>query len=125
MQAAGRLVDLGHLLIALPLVEWGRRFQGPARAVSDLRRLGRRSKERSPSEREALRRTIARVDARFPGGGNCYRRVLCEIALDAGAARDPVHLGLRAHGGPGSGHAWLSSWPDAVKAGDYEAVLDI
>jgi hypothetical protein len=47
------------------------------------------------------------VDGRLPDGGNCYRRALLAIALDAGAAQDPLVLGLDARGGPASGHAWL------------------
>ena len=124
MRLSGRLVDLGRLLLVLPRVEWERRFRGPTSFIPNLRRRARYSPERSHAEREVLRRMIAALDARLPGGGNCYRRALLEMSLDAGAARERLHLGLRAHGGPGSGHAWLASWPDAADASSYDAVLE-
>lgn len=49
------------------------------------------------------------VDARMPTGPNCYRRVLLETALDAGAARETVIFGLRKGGSKGSGHAFFES----------------
>ena len=67
---------------------------GPAEAVATQRARGRRKKERSVRGRKRLRRMIIRVDARWPGGGNCFRRVLIELALDAGAARDRLVFGL-------------------------------
>lgn len=47
---------------------------------------------------------FACVDAFASGGANCYRRVLLEAALDAGAAREDVVLGLNVGR---TGHAWL------------------
>jgi hypothetical protein len=41
-----------------------------------------------------LRRAIVSIDARYPGGGNCFRRVLVELALDAGAAEERLVFGL-------------------------------
>jgi hypothetical protein len=41
------------------------------------------------------------------------------MAVDATAATDTLHLGLRAGGGPRSGHAWLSGWPP--ETGTYDA----
>jgi len=73
--------------------------------------------------RERLRRTIRFVDRLFPSGPNCYRRTLTEIALDAGAAAEPVHMGLQANGGPRSGHIWLASAPDGAGRYDAEFVL--
>jgi hypothetical protein len=49
------------------------------------------------------------IDARFLGGGNCFRRALLEIAVDPDAATEPLRFGLREDGGVGSGHAWLAS----------------
>jgi hypothetical protein len=68
---------------------------------------------------------IAAADRRFPDGGNCFRRALLEMSLDAGAAQERLCLGLKAAGGPRSGHAWLSSWPDAANAGTYDTVLEM
>jgi hypothetical protein len=68
---------------------------------------------------------IAAVDARIPGGSNCYRRALVEMALDASAAEERLFFGLKAHGGARSGHAWLASWPDSANAGVYDAVLEM
>jgi hypothetical protein len=68
---------------------------------------------------------IALVDRVLPGEPNCLRRALLEIALDAGAAEEPLHLGLKVPGGPRSGHAWLASWPDAANASAYDAVLEV
>jgi hypothetical protein len=94
---------------------------GLASSVAYARRLGVAKSRRSPSERAVLRRAIAVVDRLMPGGANCYRRVLLEIALDAGAAKQPVMLGLRNGGGPRTGHAWL----DGVEpsASSYDAVF--
>jgi hypothetical protein len=68
---------------------------------------------------------IRLVDRLFPGGANCYRRTLLEIALDAGAAEERLFLGLKEQGGPASGHAWLESWPDAAEASRYDAIVEI
>ena len=42
------------------------------------------------------------------------------MALDAGAAAEPLRFGLREHGGPGSGHAWLGDRPDESARYDAE-----
>src|SRR4051812_7712772 len=115
------LRDLGRVLVGLPAVEWGRLFLGPDRLLAKLRRSGCSARARAPIERQALRRVIATVDARLPGGANCYRRALVETLLDAGAANEKMYFGLKAQGGPRSGHAWLASWPDAGNAGAYDA----
>ena len=119
------LADLGRAVLAVPVVEWCRRSYGPSRSLSMLRRSGCRRVRRTPGARGALQRRIPAVDACFPGGRNCYRRVLLEVALDSGAAAETVHLGLRVGGGPGSGHAWLASWPDAANAGAYDVVVEV
>jgi hypothetical protein len=119
------LSDLSRVLVALPVVEGLRITFGPARILPRLRRTARRWRRRSPSERDDLRRLIAAVDARLPDGGNCYRRALLEILVDAGAAEEKLFMGLRKQGGPRSGHAWLASWPDAKNAGAYDAVLEM
>jgi hypothetical protein len=66
----------------------------PQRALAELRASGARAPARGPVGRARLRRAIGWVDAAHPGGPNCYRRVLLELALDAGAARETVVFGL-------------------------------
>jgi hypothetical protein len=122
---AGWIGDLGRVLGALPFVEFGRVTLGPSRILPGLRWTAARCRKRSPPERGTLRRVIAAVDARLPGGGNCYRRALLEICIDAGAAEEKLYMGLKTRGGPGSGHAWLASWPDAANAATYDAVLEM
>ncbi len=69
---------------------------------------------------------IAIIDRLWRGGPNCYRRVLLEISMDAGAARDVVKMGFRSSGGQGSGHAWLG---DAAaidgRHKPYDAIVSI
>ncbi|GAB4206603.1 MAG: hypothetical protein OHK0013_23470 [Sandaracinaceae bacterium] len=104
-------LEILRVCAALPRVELARLTDGPKHTVPALRVRGRRCARRSADERALLRRAIAAVDGRVPGGGNCYRRVLLEIALDAGAAEERVALGVRAEGGLRSGHAWLGDGP--------------
>jgi hypothetical protein len=78
-------------------------------------------RQRSPRERATLQSLIRLIDRAFPSGPNCYRRALVEMAVDAGAAVEPLHLGLAAEGGPNSGHAWLASSLD--RGGRYDAEL--
>lgn len=102
-------MDLIRVLRALPAVERGRRAEDVGLLVQTLRERGSVSIARGPDRRRRLQKVIGRVDRLFPDGGNCLRRALLEISLDAGAAREPLNLGLRAHGGPRSGHAWLGT----------------
>lgn len=76
------------------LADLTRRDVPPERAIEAMRERGRREKTRGPIGRARLRRAIGWVDALVPGGENCYRRVLLELALDAGAAEEAVVLGL-------------------------------
>lgn len=71
-----------------------RRARGPAEAVATMRGHGSARPARGPIGRARLRRAIGWVDACHPGGGNCFRRVLAELALDGGAAREPLVFGL-------------------------------
>jgi len=72
-----------------------RRVRGtPQRVLAELRARGATARERGPIGRARLRRAIGWVDAALPGGPNCYRRILLELALDAGAARETVVFGL-------------------------------
>src|SRR5689334_5539606 len=103
------LRDLAEVLWVALSVEKGRTSVGPAQLVKGLRARGARRGARDVADRLRLRRAIEIVDRRFPSGPNCYRRALIEIAMDAGAAAEPLHMGLKSHGEPGSGHAWLAS----------------
>jgi hypothetical protein len=118
-----RLREAACVVVALPGVEWGRRVDGPGPLVARLRERGRTMRERSPLERERLRKVISAIDGRVPGGPNCYRRALLEMSLDGGAARESLHFGLRVPGGPRSGHAWLG--PSSTPVGSYDVQLDM
>lgn len=121
VEAARLLSEALRVLWALPAAERARRHLGPAPAVARVRDRGRRAAERDPGARARLRRAIAGMDRCLPGGGNCYRRALLEIALDRGAAGEALYLDLAAAGGEGSGHARLASWPDDGRG--YDATL--
>jgi hypothetical protein len=91
-------------------------------AVARSRRVGSLNRVRPAPERERLQRAISLVDRCLPGGGNCVRRALLEMALDGGAAGEAFLAGLRSEGGPGSGHAWLASHDTREP---YDAVISI
>lgn len=116
-------VELFRVLSILPEVEQTRRVIGIEPAVAAMRAHGARALQRDPAGRQQLRRAIAWVDARMQGGGNCYRRVLLELALDSGAASEQVGVGVRAKGGPGSGHAWLGRRSGSAERYDLELTL--
>jgi len=116
-------VEVARVLRALPGVELARRSEGPGPLVRRLREEGRGCVRRSSTERSRLRAVIRALDVRLPGGGNCYRRALLEIALDPDTAEEPLYMGLVAAGGPRSGHAWLGS--DGDEARSYDAVVAI
>ena len=118
------LPDLLSAWVLEPTVERARVKEGPVPLIEALRRQGRTRPGRDEAGRARLREAIAlaeRLRGRIP---NCYRRVLLEIALDAGAARERVFLALDSGGGPGSGHAYLQSHPDAGGT-SYDAVFDV
>jgi hypothetical protein len=117
------LLELGPILLVLPGVEAGRRRRGPGPLLAELRRKGRRSRERDPAARARLQRAIGWVDQQFPGGANCYRRALLEIALDRGAAAEPLRMGFRVQREGEPGHAWLGN--RGGHAEDYDAVVDL
>jgi hypothetical protein len=75
--------------------------------VPRFRVLGKRRRRRDPQQLARLERVVAIADRLLPGGPNCYRRVLAEIALDAGAAEEPMHMGIVSGQAAFSGHAWL------------------
>jgi hypothetical protein len=119
--------DVLLVAAALPSVEVKRRRLGPGPLVACLRQKGRAAQRRTAEGRADLQRAIALVDRLLPGEPSCYRRVLLEIGLDAGAAEEPIHMGLRVPGGPRSGHAWLAGSPDApsVDRVPYDVQVDI
>jgi hypothetical protein len=114
--------DLFRVLGMLPLVEWKRRRASLHSAVAYARARSGANGARSGAGRARLQRLIRAVDARMPDGGNCVRRALLEMSLDAGAARERLYAGLRTGGGPKSGHAWLESH-GATEA--YDAVIAV
>jgi len=87
-----------EVLRALALVREAERLREhtpPEHAVHAMRERGRSAPRRGPIGRARLRRAIGWVDAAYPRkGGNCFRRVLVEIGLDAGAAEETLVFGL-------------------------------
>jgi hypothetical protein len=122
-QRAATLGELGRVLAVLLVVEVGKRRWGPRRLLATLRRQGGRCRRRDPAARARLQRAIGWVDARIPGGPNCYRRVLLEIALDRGAAAEPFHMGFNVSGGPVRGHAWLGMRGGSAEDHDASVAL--
>jgi len=119
--------EAAGLLLRVVVVENDRLGLGPAAAVRAARRRGADARRRTPRQRQDLRRLIRALDRRWPGGPNCYRRVLLELSVDGGAAREPVTMGLRATGGGGSGHAWLGSGIEMDEASrpPYDAIISL
>jgi hypothetical protein len=117
------VADLVRLTLVLPGVEMGRLSRGPLPLITELRARAQTAPRRPERRRARLRRLIAAVDRRMPGGANCYRRVLLETSLDRGAAEESVHIGLRAHGGLRSGHAWLGDNRDTPDRYDAEIAV--
>jgi hypothetical protein len=112
--------DVLSVARALPYLEYCRLFLGPAAAAPIARRLA--SERRHPvADRNRVRHAISLVDRLL--GQNCYRRVLLELALDRGAADEPVFFGLMSEGGPQSGHAWVGR--DEAAEARYDAVFSI
>ena len=122
LPALSAVADLIRIARVVPSIEWMRRRDGLSGAVGRVRSRGTRQIQRPFVQRTVLKRLIAAVDRRFPGGGNCLRRSLIEMALDGGAAREPLFAGFRSGGGLKSGHAWLQSDPPG---GPYDAVISI
>ena len=118
---AGR--DLLLVFATTVWIDRVRKRRGPAILLPSLRERGRRSPVRTDAERARLRRFISFADRLFPDRGNCYRRVLVEITLDPMSADEQVHFGLKANGGHGSGHAWLSDRRGTTDPYDAELAL--
>jgi hypothetical protein len=122
MKASGTARRLMDGVRAIVRIERARRVAGPLAAATLARSLGKTADPTWGSDRERLRKYVRRVDSLFPGGPNCYRRALLEMAFDRGASAETLQLGLRAGGGPRSGHAWLSS---EKPTGSYDVTLSI
>lgn len=114
------LRDIALVLKAAAGVEFGRLRLGPHPLLKTLRARGLSGVARTDAERAQLTKIVRLVDRCFPGGGNCYRRVLLEIAVDPVAAKTPLNMGLRAGGGLRSGHAWLASSTEPAARYDAE-----
>lgn len=117
---------LGEIARSSALAPWLERWRttmAPASLLARLRARGHICPARDTIGRHRLQRAIRFVDRCFPSGPSCYRRALLEIALDAGAATEPLHLGLRSRGGPQSGHAWLASDRGSLERYDAEFVV--
>ena len=94
-ERAARLTrELKRVALVVREVDARRGAEPPERVLAAMRARGETAERRGPIGRARLRRAIGWIDAFVPGGANCYRRVLLEIALDAGAARETVVLGL-------------------------------
>lgn len=106
-ELAATLLEVVRVLQELPSVERARRRLGPRRLVALLRRRSQTQPRRR--SRVCLQRAIRWVDARLPGGGNCFRRALLEMALDRGAADEPMLFGFELRDDHLAGHAWLDS----------------
>jgi hypothetical protein len=121
--SAALFVEFVRVAAVFLEVERARQVESFAPLVRRLRQRGCLQLQRNAWARSQLRRAIRIVDQLIPSGPNCYRRVLLEIALDSGAAAEPVYFGLRAAGGPRSGHAWLGGDRGPAKA--YDAVFTV
>jgi hypothetical protein len=115
-------LEVVRILRVLPSVEISRQSFSLHHSVGRIRNQAVGCVRRSEAARVILRRAIAAVDARLPGGGNCVRRSLLEMRLDAGAAEERLFAGFRAGGLPKSGHAWLESHPNQET---FDAVISI
>lgn len=97
------VAEVARVLVCVVHAERLRVGETPERAVTTMRSRGRQASARGVTGRARLRRAIAWVDAVFPGGPNCFRRVLAEVGLDGGAASETLVFGLDVGAGE-SGH---------------------
>jgi hypothetical protein len=106
-------VDLGHVLLALPAVERGRRRSPAGPLLAQMRARGSARRARSSPSRARLARAIGWVDRLGPGGPNCLRRALLRVALDPEAAREPFVFGLNV--AEAKGHAWVTGTEEPAR----------
>ena len=85
-------IEVGRVLRIVAGIERARLQGSPKEVVAEARARGRSTKTRGPIGRARLHRAIGWVDAAMKE--NCYRRVLLELALDAGAAKERVVFSL-------------------------------
>jgi hypothetical protein len=124
---ARHLVESAAALAACArTIERRRTSVGPKLAVAAARERGRAAGSRDDVARQDLRRLIRLVDRMAPGGPNCFRRVLLEIAVDPDAAAAPVGMGFRVSG-PGKGHAWIGTGVEMDEPGfqPYDAIISL
>jgi hypothetical protein len=119
LRLAATLREMVRVLTILPGVEAARRSVGIKPLLAELRARSLVRPERPPAARLNLRRAIAWADARMPGGPNCFRRVLLEVALDRGAGSEPACMGFHCPGGKLAGHIWLAGHPESSEG--YQA----
>lgn len=99
--------EVARVLRVVAAVERARRLGSPKEAVAAARR--RATKTRGPVGRARLRRAIGWVDAAMRE--NCFRRVLLELTLDAGAAKERIVFSLDVGR---TGHVAFEGREDAV-----------
>jgi hypothetical protein len=116
--AWGLLADVARVAATLARVERDRLRLGIAEAVARARARGAGRPARPAASRLRLRRAVLAVDARLPGGANCYRRALLEMSLDGAAAGERLYLDLSLRGPSPNGHARLESWPEGGRLHD-------
>jgi hypothetical protein len=86
-------VEVARVTRLVRAVDVARKRETPDHVLAAMRARGlATNRRRGPIGRARLRRAIGWVDAL--GGASCYRRILLESALDAGAARETVVFGL-------------------------------
>ncbi len=107
--AAPFAVELARTLLMIQEAERLRSRKSPEEAVASMRARGQGAHARGHLGRARLRRAIGWADAMFPNGGNCLRRVLIELGLDAGAASEPLAFGLDVGG---TGHVAFADAED-------------
>jgi hypothetical protein len=117
------VADLLEVAFISRRIDAARRRLGPLHLVERLRRRGAAHPRRGERNRARLKQVIRIVDRAFFAEPNCYRRALIEMAMDAGAATEVLHMGLNSDRDLGLGHAWLDSSPD--KGEGYQAEFSI
>lgn len=117
------LAELCNVLRVLPGLERARHTLGPRPLLDEIRARAGRHPRRGETARRCLRRAVRWVDACMPGGGNCYRRAVLEMALDRGAADTPLALGFARDGDRLTGHAWVEG--SDTGAGRYDFTLRV
>jgi hypothetical protein len=108
VSAVAAAIEVLRVLAVAARVEAGRVSEGPVPLLARLRLEGAGCRRRDQVARARFDRAVRLVDRCFPGGPNCYRRVLLAVALDGGAAAQGICLALKAGGGPGTGHAYFA-----------------